>query len=89
LLLATTTTRLTAVHAGQPGWAGTRRNIHSLTLCLCGCDTTFLINFLYFVLSTASSLDICWVSQLSSVTSVYKFSLACPMVKPLGRHGVW
>jgi len=29
-------THLTALYPGRPGWAGVRRNIHSLTPCLCG-----------------------------------------------------
>jgi len=36
----TTTTHLTALYPGRRGWAGTRRNIHSLTPCLCGYYTT-------------------------------------------------
>jgi len=36
----TTATHLTAFYPGQPRWAGTRRNIHSLTSCLCGYYTT-------------------------------------------------
>jgi len=41
-LVTTTTTRLTALYTGRPEWAGTRRNIHSLTPCLCGYYTTSL-----------------------------------------------
>jgi len=46
------------------------KNIHSLTPCLCGYYTTSLINFLYFLWSTASSLHICWVWHSFSITSL-------------------
>ena len=50
-----------------------RRNIHSLTPCLCGYYTTSLINFLHFVLSTASSLHSCGVWRSFSMTSLQVF----------------
>ena len=46
----TTTACLTDHYPRQPGWGGTRRNIHSLTPCDCGYHTTSFINFLYFLL---------------------------------------
>ena len=50
----TTTARLMALYPGQPRWGG---NIHSLTACLCGYYTTYSINFLHLLRSTASLSD--------------------------------
>jgi len=62
-----------ALYPGWPGWAATRKDIHSLTPCLCGYYTTSLVNFLYFSQSTASSLHICQVWQSVSITSLQVF----------------
>ena len=55
----TTTTCLMVLYPCQPGWAKARRNIHSLTSCLCRYYTTPLINFLHFLRSTKSFLHNC------------------------------
>jgi len=57
----TTTSCLTVLYLGWPGWDTTRRNIHSLTPCLCGYYTTSLINFFHFLCSIASYLHICCI----------------------------
>lgn len=49
LTITTETTRLTAIYTGQPEWAGTRKNIHSLTPYLYGYYTIYVINFLHLL----------------------------------------
>jgi len=73
----TTTVCLTALYPGRSGWASTRRNMHSLTPCLCGCYTTSLINFLHLLRFIASSLHIFVGSDNLFLWPHSKFSLAC------------
>jgi len=52
----TTATHLMALYQGWPRWAGTRRNIHSLTPWLCDYYTTSLIKLLHFLQYTAQNI---------------------------------
>jgi len=65
-----------AFYPGQRRWAGTRRNIHSLTPCLCGYHTASLISFLHFLQSIAFPLHIVGFDSLF-LWLHSKFSLAC------------
>ena len=76
ILFQLTTTHLTALYPGQTGWASIRRNIHSLTPCLCGYYTASLINFIHFLWSTASACIFIGAGNLF-LWPHSKFSLAC------------
>ena len=52
----TTVLRLFGFCLGQPGWAGTRRNIHPLTLIV-------VINHPY-LLSPSTTIALCWVTVI-------------------------
>jgi len=73
------TAHLTALYPRQPGWAGTRRNIYSLTSCLCaGYFTTSLTNFLHLLRFIASCVFV--RSNNLLLQCHYKLSLAFVLV---------
>jgi len=62
-----------------PRWAGSRRNIHSLTPCLCGHYTTSVIDFLHF--STVCSIFLAYLSDLT----IFFFDLTPSFLWPASR----